>query len=176
MIVAVCGAKKPFSGEKSFRMANELGKELALAGFDVVTGVTIGVTLVAALEAKKFGAKVFGVSPAKNTLEHEKKFGYPLKEFNKVNFTGKGVMGRNIDIIESAKAIVFVDGGVGTLNEFSIALQQKKIIGVITGLKGVSGNYKEILKIVGQKNYSPLCFDSSPKKLVKKLSKLLGTL
>ncbi|MEK6942061.1 MAG: hypothetical protein AABW85_04360 [archaeon] len=168
MKAAVCGARKPFEAG-SLALAWVLGKELALSGFVVVTGATLGVSLEAARGAKAVGGKVFGVSPAATKSEHVEKFGYPVDEFDEIDFSGRGVLGRNILIVERSDVVLFVDGGVGTLNEFSIALQLKKPIGVLEGQMGVAGNAKTLLEIVGLADFGQFFSESDPKKLVEKI-------
>jgi len=175
MKIVVCGARHP-SSKLALAKAKELGKQIALNGFEIVSGATVGTTYKAICAAKENGGKTFGVSPAKNKHEHVTKYRYryPLRNFDKIEFSGKGIPGRNLVLVQKSKVILFVAGSVGTLNEFSIALRKKKLIGMLEGVGGVSSNAKKILKIVGCQKYPKIVYSNDPKKLVKKIKERLG--
>ncbi|HVY67656.1 MAG TPA: hypothetical protein VHA30_02040, partial [Patescibacteria group bacterium] len=61
---------------------------------------------------------------------------------------------------------------VGTLNEFTIAFEDKKPIGVLLGTGGTSEEINHILK-VAKRGRKGIVFDTDPARLVKKLIQLL---
>ncbi len=168
MKIVVCGARNP-KEKSAMALARELGVLLAKNGFEVVTGATVGVSFETVCGAKEAGGKAFGVSPAKDKQEHIEKFGYPVVNFDEIEFTGAGVPARNLLLVQKSDVVLFIGGGVGTLNELTIALQLQKIIGVLESSGGVAANAKQILSIIGMKNYNKIVFAKKPALLVKKI-------
>lgn len=88
-------------------------------------------------------------------------------------YTGFGLKGRNVVMIRSCDAIVLISGRIGTLNEFTIAYDEKKPVGVLENSGGVSGRIKGILEDVDKKG-GEVIFNSDPKLLLKELMESLG--
>ena len=78
-------------------------------------------------------------------------------------------MERDLINIRSSDAIIILGGGVGTLNEFTVAYDDGKVVGVLTGTGGVSDHIDTILEICDRKAGETVIFDSDPKKLVEKI-------
>ncbi|MBI4210459.1 MAG: LOG family protein [Candidatus Diapherotrites archaeon] len=167
-MIAVCGGKK--AGRKALKSCEELGRAIALGGFHLVTGATIGASHAAAQGARKAGGKTLGISPAKSAEEHVLEYGYPVEGFDEIIFTGKGFVGRNIELVKASDAVVFASGGIGTLNEFTLAIMMKKPIGILSGTGGFSSSAKAIMKSIGEK-YAKVCYSRKPAKIIQKLRK-----
>ncbi len=162
------------SGEASktvLKKAFDLGKEIALKKCLLVTGGCGGIPFAAVLGAKSGGGKTVAVSPAKNKKEHCKKFNYPAKEFDKWVFCKKGKPERNIAFVRKCDCVIFVGGRIGTLNELSIAVCEKKLIGLLEKSGGVAENAEKILKIAETFNREKIVSEKSPEKLVMKIIK-----
>lgn len=173
MNIAVCGSKE--ASNAVLQKSKELGAKLARNGFAVLTGATIGVSQFAARGAKESGGKTIGISPAKDREEHLLAYKYPVEEFDEIVYTGLGVPARNNVLVGRCDAALFVAGGVGTLNELTIALAKQKLVGVLQGTGGVADKAKEILRIIGLSGYKKIFFARKPVELVRKLeSKLRG--
>ena len=82
--------------------------------------------------AKEVGGITVGVSPAINLKEHINNYNYPYHPdiFDSLIFTGSGYKGRNVTLVRSCDAVISVMGMIGTLNELTIASDEKKIIGL----------------------------------------------
>ena len=143
--IAVIGSDSGL--ESSNSLAAELGRALAKRGFQVVVGSMRGLPLKAAEAAKHAGAKLYGVSPCESAEEHRKKYGVKKGLFDFVTYTGFGIKGRNVILIRSADAVAMVGGGIGTLNEFTVAFDQGKIIGVLEGSGGTSDMIRKIVPL-----------------------------
>ena len=63
-------------------------------------------------------------------------------------YTGFGYKGRNVINIRSSDIVLFFGGATGTLNEFTIAYDEGKIIGVLEGSGGVAEHIREIIRIL----------------------------
>src|SRR3989338_4136639 len=170
--LCVSGAAVDICGPLGFKKAYELGREIAKSGAVLVNGATTGTPYEAARGAKKAGGIVIGLSPAYSKKEHVNKYKLPLDYLDLVIYTGFNYSGRNLLLTRSSDAVFFVCGRIGTLNEFTVAFEDKKPIGVLTETGGMVEELDEILAIArrGTKN---IVFDPDPKKLVKKVLKLV---
>lgn len=148
--------------------AVEVGKELAKRGIVVVTGDTTGIPLEAAKGAKQAGGFTVGISPASSYIEHVKKYRLPHKYTDFSMYTGFGYSGRNMLFIRSTDGVIFICGRIGTLNEFTIAFEDKKPIGILTDSGGIVEELDHILT-VSKRGRAKIVMDPDPKKLVAKL-------
>ena len=51
---------------------------------------------------------------------------------------GLWVQGRNVIAVRSADIVILISGGIGTLNEFTIAYDEGKVIGLLQGTGGAA--------------------------------------
>lgn len=160
--------------EELRRKAFELGKEIAKHDCILVTGATTGLPHEAVKGAKEGGGFVVGISPAHDMEEHANKYGLPKESHDVIIFTGFGRKGRNLINVRSCDASIFISGSYGTLNEFTTAYDERKVMGVLEGTEGVSGHLKEIVKICNKETGAKIFYDSDPGKLVEKLLGVLG--
>ena len=89
-------------------------------------------------------------------------------------YTGKGFMERDIVNIRSSDAIVIISGGIGTLNELTIAYDEGRPLGVLTHTGGISDSVPHIIQDLCKRTLPPnLVFDDDPAKLLDKLEVVL---
>lgn len=159
-------------GEGAMEKAKELGREVVRQGGVLVTGATTGFPLWAAIGAKEEGGTSLGISPAMNERDHVENYGLPLDYLDLVIYTGAGYSGRNLLLTRSSDAVLVGCGRVGTINEFSVAFEDHKPIGVLQG----SWETDEVIRDIMQKGHRAnelVVFDGDPKKLVEKVIKLV---
>lgn len=149
-----------------------LGKEIARRGVVLLTGATTGTPQVVAEGAKKSGGFVIGLSPASSKIAHLKTYKLPVKYHDLIIYTGFDYSGRNLILTRSADAIIIICGRIGTLNEFTIAFEDNKPIGVLLGTGGTSALIPEIIK-VAKRGMGKVVFASTPKALLDKLIPLI---
>ncbi len=125
--------------------AEELGREIARRGMVLVTGATIGIPYWAAKGAKEEGGMVIGLSPAASEAAHTKTYKLPTDYHDVIVYTGFEYSGRNLLLTRSADAIINICGRMGTLNEFTIAFEDGKPIGVLEGTGGTADELKGIV-------------------------------
>lgn len=152
--------------------AKELGKQIVGHGAVLVTGATTGVPYWSAIGAKEAGGFVIGLSPAASEIEHVKKYRLPLDYHDIIVYTGFGYAGRNLLLTRSADAVIVSCGRMGTLNEFTIAFEDDKPIGVLTGTGGIADEIKDLLQKT-HRGPGKIVFDSNPKALVEKVVQLI---
>ena len=156
----------------TMQKTKELGYEIISHNGIVLTGATTGVPLWAAMGAKEKKGISIGLSPASTELEHVKKYKLPTEEFDMIIYTGFGYSGRNLLLTRSADAVIIVCGRMGTLNEFSIAFEDHKPIGVLTGTGGIADELKGIVE-KSHRGPGKIIYESDPKIMIEKLIELI---
>lgn len=167
--VAISGAAETtHCSPTALDMTKELGREAIRQGAVLVTGATTGAPYWAAIGAKEVGGFVVGISPASSELEHVKKYRLPLDYHDIIVYTGFGYAGRNLLLTRSADAVIVTCGRMGTLNEFTIAFEDQKPIGVLIGSGGTADDIKEIVTRA-HRGEGKIVYESDPKVLIEKL-------
>ena len=158
--------------EKFIKAAEIVGEEIARQGCILVTGACMGVPEIAARAASKAGGLILGYSPGRNLREHvEPPISYPWPdEKMELIFTGYGKIGRNVLSIFECNGVILIDGGIGSLNEFSIAIHEGKVIGILEGMGGfIEEIVSKIEKEGSLKSGAIVIKDKNPRRLVKKV-------
>jgi predicted Rossmann-fold nucleotide-binding protein len=78
--------------------------------------------------------------------------------------------------VRTAEIVIIFGGGIGTLNEFTIAYDEGKIIGVLEGTGGVADRARDLASLSQRRNNSEIIFESSPEALVEKCLSTLAKL
>lgn len=150
----------------------ELGREIVQQGGIVVTGATTGAPYWAAIGAKEAGGISIGFSPAASEAAHVKTYHLPIDYFDMIVYTGFEYSGRNLILTRASDAVILVCGRLGTLNEFTIAFEDKKPIGILTGTGGMADEIEEIVA-KGNRGAGKIVYDDDPKSLVVKLIEII---
>ena len=166
-------AETDYCPPNTLQKAEELGRIIAQNGIILVNGATTGFPLFAAKGAKEAGGFVIGISPAETEKEHKERFQLPLEYLDMIVYTGFGYSGRNLLLTRSADTVIVGCGRMGTLNEFTIAFEDKKPIGVLNDSGGTTDLIKEIIEHSHRGGETPVIFESNPAILVEKLLALL---
>ncbi len=159
--------------EKAVEAAREIGRQIAKNDCILVNGACPGLPDEAARGAKEMEGKTFGVSPAISIKSHIIKYKSPVEFYDEFLFTGLGLMMRDIINIRSSNGVIILPGGTGTLNEFTVAYDEGKPIGVLTGYDGIADHIDEVLEFSHRKVTDRMVFSSDPKELVQKLLKII---
>ena len=155
-------------GPNALEQAKELGREIVKQGAVLVTGATTGFPLWAAMGAKEENGMSIGLSPASTEREHTDVYQLPLDYLDLIIYTGFGYSGRNLLLTRSSDAVFIGCGRVGTINEFTIAFEDKKPIGILEG----EWETDTVIRDIMEKGHRPnpnVIFDSNPKTLVEKI-------
>jgi len=148
------------------QLAEELGSVLAREECVLVTGATTGLPDLVAKAFRAGGGFAVGVSPAADPTEH-RRLGLPEDGADVIIYTGFGYKGRNVINVRSADVVIIFGGATGTLNEFTIAYDEGKIIGVLEGSGGVADHIREIIDFCMKPTSAVVLFDKDPRKLVE---------
>ena len=156
-------------GEDIRRKTYRLGEAIAERNAILITGGCPGLPYEAVRGAKAKNGLVVGISPGLSIDEHTGKYGSPVDGFDLLIYTGSGLMGREITNIRSCDIVVIVGGRTGTLGEFSIAYDEGRLIGVLTGTGGITEILETIIKASGKDTGAFVLYDGDPVKLVGRL-------
>jgi uncharacterized protein (TIGR00725 family) len=148
-------------------LAERLGAALARHGCVLVTGATTGLPELVARSFRSCGGFALGISPAQDRTEHSERYGLPADGADVIVYTGFGYKGRNVINVRSADVVIIFGGATGTLNEFTIAYDEGKIVGVLEGSGGVADHIREIIQFCKKTTGSVVVFDKDPEKLVE---------
>jgi uncharacterized protein (TIGR00725 family) len=148
-------------------LAAGLGAAIAKRGCILVTGATTGLPDLVARAFRQQGGFALGISPAENRADHVGRYGLPEEGADFIIYTGFGYKGRNVINIRSADIVVILGGAIGTLNEFTIAYDEGKIVGVLEGSGGVADHIREIVDFCKKPTAGTVVFDRSPERLLQ---------
>lgn len=159
-------------GVGALEQAKALGREIVKQGAMLVTGATTGFPLWAAIGAKEMGGISVGFSPASTEEEHVRTYGLPVDNLDLIVYTGFGYSGRNLLLTRSSDGVFIGCGRVGTINEFTVAFEDGKPVGVLQG----DWETDEVIQDIMKKGHRPnprVIFDSNPEQLVKRMIELV---
>lgn len=148
-------------------LAEELGEALVKADCILVTGATTGLPDRVARAFRQHGGFALGISPAENRSEHVRRYGLPEGGADAIIYTGFGYKGRNVVNVRSSDIVLIFGGATGTLNEFTIAYDEGKIIGVLEGSGGVADHLRQIIEFCKKPTAGAVIFDREPASLVR---------
>jgi uncharacterized protein (TIGR00725 family) len=157
-------------GLDAFEKGKELGREIVRQGGILTTGATTGFPLWVAAGAKEEGGMSIGFSPASTEEEHLQFYKLPIDYIDVMVYTGFGYSGRNLILTRSADAVFIGCGRIGTINEFTVAYEDGKPIGILEGDWETDEVLKYIMKASNRVN-NKIIFDADPKRLVEKVIK-----
>jgi uncharacterized protein (TIGR00725 family) len=149
------------------QLAELLGAALAQRGCILVTGATTGLPDMVAKAFRRCGGFALGISPAQDRKEHLERYGLPDDGADVIVYTGFGYKGRNVINVRSADLVIIFGGATGTLNEFTIAYDEGKIVGVLEESGGVADHVKEIIQFCKKPTRGLVVFNKDPEKLVE---------
>jgi uncharacterized protein (TIGR00725 family) len=112
-LIGVIGSKT--CDDTARRVAYDVGRRVAEAGYPLVCGGLGGVMEAACQGAYEAGGLTIGVLPGESADAANPYVMIPI-------VTGMGVA-RNVIIVRSARVLIAIQGGAGTLSEIAYALQ-----------------------------------------------------
>lgn len=172
--ICISGASKGKSVEEGKDLGRAAGAAIARAGHTLLTGATIGIPNYGAEGYKAAGGKMsLGISPASSKVEHIMKYRLPIEAYDSILYTGLNYVGRDSLLIVSSDAVVSIGGRLGTLHEFTIAMETDTPIGFLQGAGGVSTEIMDILHAAGESRNKNVIFSDDPDDLVQQLTAVL---
>jgi len=148
---------------------------VAIAKRDCIlfTGATTGIVYLVGKAAHDAGTFHVGVSPGASENEHIEHYKLPVDACDAIVYTGFGLKGRNVILVRSCDIVLFISGAMGSLNEFTIAHDEGKVIGCLSGTGGVADEADYVVEKFGKRSAARLFKDADADKL---LDQCLGAL
>jgi len=155
------------SERELLRLANDLGQAIAERDCILITGATTGIPDIVSRAARRSGGLAIGISPAVSKSEHLSRYLLPDDGVDVIIYTGFGLKGRNVINVRASDIVIIFGGGMGTLNEFTIAYDEGKTIGVLEGTGGAADKIRDIVSFSSKRNDSKIIFGSDPISLIE---------
>lgn len=146
--------------------ADALARAIAARDVILLTGATTGVVYTVGKQAQRAGAFHVGISPASNQDEHVDGYHLPTDACDVLIYTGFGLKGRNVVLVRSCDVVLFIAGAMGSLNEFTIAHDEAKVIGCLTNTGGVADEVEYLLEKFSKATGAQVFLNSEPEQLL----------
>jgi len=157
------------------QLAEKLGSAIAKHDCILISGATTGLPDLISRAVREHGGFAVGISPAENRREHIERYKMPPDAADVIIYTGFGLKGRNVVNVRSAEIVIIFGGATGTLNEFTIAYDEGKIIGVLEGSGGCADHIKEVIDFCKKPSRATVLFDTDPEKLIEECLEALAS-
>lgn len=167
--ICVSGAAAGETVNSSQHLAYQLGAAIANQGHTLTTGATVGLPQYAARGAKDNGGLSIGFSPAASVREHLKSYRLPVEEFDYINFTNMDYVGRDVYLVRSSDAVITVGGRMGSLHEFSTAVESHKVCAVLLGSGGLADFLPTLIEKIPTPHSKQIIYDTDPDRLVARV-------
>ena len=164
--IGVMGSAEAKSPTELRETAVALGRSIAARDVILLTGATTGLVYRTGKAAHDAGALHVGISPAQDEHEHVERYGLPTDACDAIIYTGFGLKGRNVVLVRSCDVLLFIAGSIGSLNEFTIAYDEGKIIGCLIGTGGVADEAERLTLTFRKETKSRVIFDADPANLI----------
>jgi len=160
--VGIMGSADESSTGELHEKATALGRAVAALDSILLTGATTGSVYAAGKAARGAGALHVGISPAHNEKEHRELYGLPTDACDAIIYTGFGLKGRNVVLVRSCDIVLILGGGMGSLNEFTIAYDEGKVVGCLTGTGGAADEIERMVQVVRKETKAHIFYNNDP--------------
>jgi uncharacterized protein (TIGR00725 family) len=173
--IAISGAARGESVEEGKRLAQAMGVAIAKAGHTLLSGATIGLPNYTAQSYKNAGGPMsLGISPASSKIEHIMKYRLPTEAYDTILYSGLHYIGRDTLLITSSDAVVSIGGRMGTLHEFTIAIESNTPIGFLQGAGGISEEVKTLISLAHPlRDGMEVLFSDDASNLIEQITRVL---
>ena len=166
-VMGSAGDAADASGKKALaEKANALAAAIAARELLLLTGATTGIVYLVGKAAHDAGIFHVGISPAGDSREHMENYKLPVDACDLIVYTGFGLKGRNVVLVRSCDVVLFIAGAMGSLNEFTIAHDEGKVIGCLRGTGGVADEVDYLLKKFSKDTGARVFQNADPAKLI----------
>lgn len=164
--IGVMGSAEPAASSQVDEIGHALARAIAERNLILLTGATTGLIYSFGRRAREAGAFHLGISPGANEQEHREQYGLPTDACDVIVYTGFGLKGRNVVLVRSCDVVLFVAGSIGSLNEFTIAYDEGKVIGCLSGTGGVADQAQRIVERFNKPTKARIVQDEDPERLL----------
>jgi len=181
--IAVYGSATSNIDPETLKKSREIGALIAKNNHIIITGRCPGIPHEAAKSAYKEGGKTIAYSPATG-LEQHKKINFPTDCTTQFVFIPKDYKNernieickkyRNISSVSACDAAIIISGRIGTLNEFTIAYDLGKTIGILQNTGGITIHIQNLTKHLNKKTDAKIIYSKEPEDLVSIVLEMLS--
>lgn len=169
MKLAILGSASNIISAENQNLCKEVGKYLAQKKITIVTGGSCGIPGLVVKSAFEASAEIEVYSPDLNADQHHVRLdNLSLKYFKKRKFV-QGFTARSLKMIKNVDGALIINGRIGTLSEFTIALEEGLNIGVVNGTGGIADHLEYIISIAKKEFQNKIIFDTDYKTVIDKL-------
>lgn len=173
MKIAIFSSWLPEVSEENKKIAQNIAQYLSEKNITIVTGGCSGIPAICIEEAFRLGAKTIGYFPHKDQNEyHDRQHEintHSINFYSTVNFVA-GFTARSLEMIKNVDAAIILNGRIGTLSEFGIAVEEGLPLAIIEGTGGVSDELKNITQIAKKEFLNnEVIFEKDYKKAIDQL-------
>jgi uncharacterized protein (TIGR00725 family) len=154
--------------------ARALAQEIARHDVILLTGATTGVIHLIGKTVRDAGVLHIGISPGANEQSHIKQYRLPTDACDAIIYTGFGLKGRNVVLVRACDVVLFFAGSMGSLNEFTIAYDEGKVIGCLTGTGGVADEVERIVGSFQKPTKARIVYENDPCELLDACLKIVS--
>ncbi|HEV7843212.1 MAG TPA: hypothetical protein VGO69_05915 [Pyrinomonadaceae bacterium] len=174
-VMGPAGDTLPLDAAETLREKGEaLGRAIAAREVMLLTGATTGLPYMVGKAARAAGAFHIGISPASNEREHVENYQLPTDACDAIIYTGFGLKGRNVVLVRSCDIVLFISGSMGTLNEFTIAHDEGRVIGCLTKTGGVADEAEGLLEVFSKQTRAVVLHGDDPVRLINACIEAFG--
>jgi len=153
MKIALFGSAAVDSSQKHSAIAQEIGKEVSQRKHILITGGCVGIPSHAVQSAFSNRGETHGYFPVDNEQDIHGLAGVYNND-TQDHYTSKtylrGFSKRSVAMLENSDAVIIVNGRMGTLSEFAMAVEEGLPIVVMEESGGIANHIKTILTMTGR--------------------------
>lgn len=169
MKLAILGSASNIVSAENENLCKEAGEYLAQKKITVVTGGSHGIPGFVVKSAFEAGAETEVYSPDEDVEQHNlRPDNLSLKYFKNHKFI-PGFTARSLEMMKNVDSVLVINGRIGTLSEFTIALEEGLNIGIIKGTGGIADHLEYIISIAKKEFKNKIIFDTDYKTVIDKL-------
>lgn len=174
MKLAILGSASDIFSPENEKLCEEVGKYLAEKKITVVSGGSHGIPGLVVKSAFEAGAETEAYSPDEDEERHQLRAdNISLKYFKSHKFI-PGFTTRSLEMIKNVDGVLVINGRIGTLSEFTIALEEGLNIAVIKNTGGIADHLEYIISVAKKEFPNKIIFDTDYKIALDKLIELVG--
>lgn len=174
---AVVDASGGAQTDEKHNPAFSIGATIGKTNHRLLTSATVGLPDRVAQGAKSVGGVTVGISPAATKQEHTKKYRQPTESYDVIMYSGMHYVSRDIMLVSSADAVIFIGEQLRTLHELTAAMELHKPIGVLlSDASADTAVFDDVMRAAGSRDVLAhnMVFEAEPKRLLRRLEELLA--
>lgn len=173
MKIAIIGSAEEKQEERIVKLCKNIAEYLSKKDVIIFTGGSLGIPGIVVKSCDLQKIKIVAYSPDEDIMSHNERFdNLNSKFFSEIKHI-KGFTARSLQMINDGDAIIVIGGRIGTLSEFTIALEEGKKVLVIENSGGIADHLEYILQVANKEFPNQIIFEKDYKNGIDKLLDLI---